>query len=92
MIKNKLASVIAIVGLAVSFNTSAMTNQSLETDDYDVAMVKNAPNLGNISVDEEVKLNSPDDYNVSEVYRAKSIRNAKTSTHRHNDLNDVDDY
>ncbi len=90
MIKNKLASLVAIVGLAISFNASAMNSQFDLNDDYDVAMVNNAKTLGQLNVNEEISLNSPDDYNVTEVYKSKTIRNAKATSH--SSLDNIDDY
>ncbi|VAW82909.1 hypothetical protein MNBD_GAMMA12-1911 [hydrothermal vent metagenome] len=90
MIKNKLASIVAIIGLAASFNASAANTSIDLNDDYDVAMVQAATSLGHLSINEEIKLNSPDDYNVSEVYKAKSYGRTKSLVG--SDLDNIDDH
>ncbi len=99
MNKSKQVVSMVLAGMIVSFNASAATSQSIgQNDDYDVASVLSAKNRGKITVNEDIKLNSPDDYNVNEVYKAKRVSRLDKSHMGHmtdanrNTLDNVDDY
>jgi len=99
MINSKLVASMILAGMVTSFNVSAVTTQSIgQNDDYDVTSVLSARSLGQITTNEEVKINSPDDYNVTEVYRAKRVLGQGRNHMGHmmhasrSSLDNIDDY